>query len=181
MSAIIEGRGIAAGIRYYPETGQFTRLRGKSWRPTGTRDKTTGYCRVFASGRLYYAHRLAWFMAHGEFPPADVDHINADKSDNRLANLRPATRSQNQAARRPMRTNTSGAVGVSWYKNARKWNAAITRGGVRINLGYFADIEDAKRAYADAADKAFKEFSPTRHGGPHYASAAEARIERGIT
>jgi hypothetical protein len=96
-------------LHYDPERGVFTwlsRPAERSWntRFAGTRAGTInglGYVVIGILGRRYKAHRLAWLYVHGEWPGRELDHINCDKSDNRIANLRPATRSQNIARIKP--------------------------------------------------------------------------------
>jgi len=80
-----------------------------------------------------------------------VDHINGDGLDNRRANLRLATNTENQHNSRKPKTNTSGYKGVYWYKPTQKWCARIRVNGQRLHLGYFADPVAAARMYDRAA------------------------------
>lgn len=110
-------------------------------------------------GLEYMAHRLAWFYVHGKWPVADIDHINGDTSDNRIANLREATRSQNimNAKRGPR--NTSGVKGVSFDKARGKWVAEIKAGTVRRRLGRFDTKDEAAAAYREASKEMHGEFA----------------------
>lgn len=91
----------------------------------------------------------------------ETDHANGDGLDNRRANLRPATRSQNNANKQRHKNNTSGYKGVSWRKRTRQWQAYIGagKGGKMIHLGYFTTAEAAARAYDAAAIVAWGEFA----------------------
>src|SRR5205085_9675180 len=73
-------------LHYDPQTGSFTRR--SDGRVLGCKSKHLGYWIVGVSGGQYYAHRLAWFYTHGRWPEGHIDHINCDKTDNRLENLR---------------------------------------------------------------------------------------------
>lgn len=88
-----------------------------------------------------------------------VDHLNCNGLDNRRANLRVCSQSQNQGNSRRRTDNTSGFKGVSWNKQAGKWQARIRRGGRRVHLGYFTTPEDAHTAYCLAAVEVFGEFA----------------------
>jgi hypothetical protein len=88
-----------------------------------------------------------------------VDHINHDTLDNRRANLREATTSQNKMNERRRKDNTSGFKGVAWHKGRRKWCAHIGKDRVKYYLGYFLVVEDAARAYDAEARKRFGEFA----------------------
>ena len=88
-----------------------------------------------------------------------IDHINNDPSDNRWKNLRPATKSQNQMNVKRIKSNTSGHKGVTWSKASQKWRASIKANGKQFHLGVFEQIEDAVRAYADAAARLHGEFA----------------------
>lgn len=88
-----------------------------------------------------------------------VDHINADKLDNRRENLRTATVQQNGQNRGKYSCNTSGFKGVSWDKRDNKWFSQINVNGKRIFLGRFETPELAAKAYNDAAIKYHGEFA----------------------
>lgn len=114
-----------------------------------------GYWQIKARGTAYLAHRLAWLMVHGEWPLNEVDHINGDKRDNRIANLRTATRSQNMANKGANRNNTSGYKGVSLFKRTGKWVACYRKDGRTVHVGYFDTAEEAAQAHRVAYEKAF--------------------------
>jgi hypothetical protein len=137
-------------ISYDPESGIFLRLR------TGKRadtKMTIGYNRVrITIGGCQYeilAHRLAWFMHHGCWPPEEIDHINGDRSDNAIKNLRAASRSEN-AKNLKRRDNQSGVLGVRRHQAGWKvmiagkylgykpcfWEAVNMRKSAEILLGY---------------------------------------------
>lgn len=121
-----------------------------------------GHIQVRINGIRYYAHRLVWLLAYGTWPPAgfDVDHVDGDRANNRLGNLRLATPAQNQANTTKLRkTNTSGYRGVSWHHARKRWEARIRLSGRRTFLGYFDDVIDAARAYDAAYFSAFGEFA----------------------
>jgi hypothetical protein len=151
-------------LHYDPETGIFTNLvyRGnKAY--AGTRagtDKGNGYRGITIDQRRYKEQRLAFLYMTGEWPPHDVDHRNLDGSANGWGNLRPATRSQNQANKPKMsKPRTSRFKGVHWLKLERKWCAKMKVHGRNIYIGRFRDEELAARAYDAAAIAAFGEFA----------------------
>jgi hypothetical protein len=150
-------------LHYDPATGLLTWLVNPSPRvrigDVAGRVRSDGYRIVRADGQRYLAHRLAWLHVHGEWPPHHIDHINGDPSDNRFANLRPATGSQNQANARKPRTNTSGYMGVRWHTAARKWEARIRLSGRQSSLGCFDCPAEAHAAYMAAAKKYYGEFA----------------------
>ena len=112
---------------------------------------------VRIEGRNYYAHRLAWLYVHGEWPDGDIDHINGDGLDNRIANLRVATRSQNCANVGRRAHNTSGVKGI--YQHGMRWRASIRVKGKSKHLGCFGTPADAQAAYMAAAREHFGEFA----------------------
>ena len=120
---------------------------------------TNGY-RVITIDRIRYrAHRLARFYMTGEWPENDIDHINRDRDDNRFANLRLATRSENHANRGMRIDNTSGLKGVHWHKQRQKWTAHIKHNGKTVYLGLFESKDEAYKAYCDAANAHFGTFA----------------------
>lgn len=94
-------------------------------------------------GRYAAAHRVAWAMAYGRWPINQIDHINGDRSDNRLRNLREVTLVENSRNTKRPSTNTSGHIGVGYHKNVGKWFAHISVSRKMRHLGYFADKADA--------------------------------------
>lgn len=149
-------------LEYDPDTGQlfWRKNHGRAKAGVLAGDRTrSGYIRLSFGGRKHYAQRVIWLWVHGEWPPNDIDHINGIKSDNRLHNLRCATRSQNVANTDTRSTNTSGRKGVSWNRATGKWQAEIRIAGDRKYLGVFDDIEDAAAAYNEAAVERFGDFA----------------------
>lgn len=144
---------LKAFLHYEPETGVFHRHKtytGKPmWEEVGREDG--GYIRIYLNGKCYKAHRLAWLYMTGAFPPEDTDHANGVKTDNRFANLRPASRGQNMMNIGVKKHNTSGYKGVSYYKKTGKWKAQIQVNKKKLGLGYFDDIREAAEAYIFAA------------------------------
>ena len=119
-----------------------------------------GYISVFLEGRRYAAHRLAWFYVNKEWPEFDVDHINRVRTDNRICNLRMASRTENNQNTVETRRNTSGVKGVSRSKTPGKWVARIRVERRDVHLGTYSTIEDAKIAYGKAASEWHK-FNPS--------------------
>jgi len=141
-------------LSYDPDTGVFTwkvSMRGiKKGTSAGCQEKNR-YLRISVDKTLHHAHRLAWLYVHGEWPKDVVDHINGDKSDNRINNLQSVTQKVNVRKHGLFNTNTSGVTGVSWVKHRQKWRARDYSGK---SLGYFKDFDDAvaarKRAEASS-------------------------------
>ena len=156
-------------LDYSPETGIFTwKIGGHGWRRVGVlagSQSIKGYQTIGIDGREYAAHRLAWLYVHGEWPEGALDHINRDKADNRIANLRPATYSQNRANR--LGKSASGFKGVYWHKKVGKFQAQIRIEDKRCSLGYFTTAEEAHEAYKTAAIHHFGEFACFEHQGEH--------------
>ena len=150
-------------LEYSPETGRFKwkidRLPIVSGDWAGTIRKDN-YVVIKINGKQYKAHRLAWLYVYGEWPTQEIDHINRIKNDNRICNLREATRNQNVANGSKRKTNTSGIVGVSWFKVDKVWVAYIRIDSKTIHLGRYKNIFDAACARRSAEQKYFREFSP---------------------
>ena len=123
--------------------------------------KSHGYICVGINYNSYRAHRLI-FLMHKGYLPKTIDHINGDKLDNRIENLRAATVGQNQHNRKTNANNTSGYKGVSWNKALKKWTARITLERKTINLGYFANVEEAAEVVRKAREELHGDFA--NHG-----------------
>lgn len=152
---------VSASIKYFPDTGEFYRLRWGRWIKTGY-GQPDGYVIVYFKGRNYSAARVAWLLMTGEWPDGEVDHIDINKSNNVWSNLRLATPSQNCANKPTYKQNTSGKKGVHEFINrgvGGRWRARIGVNGKRISLGLFNSPEEAHEAYIAASRKYHKEFS----------------------
>ena len=117
-----------------------------------------GYVQLCLDGRQYMAHRMAWLYVYGTFPNGEIDHINRNKGDNRIENLRDVTKSTNQCNKKRMSNNTSGVTGVCWDKGTSKWLATISYNCKRIKLGRFNNFNDAVDA-RKVAEKKYKYLS----------------------
>lgn len=134
-------------LHYNPETGLFNWIKGnnqiKIGDTAGCLHKVRSYISIKINGKDYLAHRLAWLYVHGEMPADQIDHVNHDKTDNRIANLRAVTNQENHQNRTINSNNTSGFMGVNWYKPTQKWHARIMIDGKNKHLGYFTNQADA--------------------------------------
>lgn len=106
-----------------------------------------GYNQATILGQKTLAHRVAWAIAHGRWP-VQIDHINGDRSDNRLCNLREVSQAENCLNLALRKKNRVGTNGVRWTKN--RWQATITVNKKRVHLGRFANLEDAIRVRREA-------------------------------
>lgn len=160
-------------LRYDPETGiLYWNVREPGWFEDGKRSaewrarnwnsafagKPAGYIAphgynlVQLPGRMECAHRIAWVMTHGEWPEF-VDHIDGDRANNRLANLRSVSRSENARNKAKSSGNKSGVTGVSWYSGISKWVAEIGHNKKTIRLGRYECFDDAVAARKQAEVK----------------------------
>jgi hypothetical protein len=149
-------------LRYDPDTGYFYWLRSKGGMRAGDRAgllQPKGNRTIGVRNGVYQEHRLAWLYVHGSWPKNQIDHINCNSSDNRIANLREATPFQNQGNTRLPKTNTSGFKGVWFRKQTGKWEARIKCRGKPRHLGTFPTPELASEAYWRAAQEQFGEFA----------------------
>lgn len=134
--------------------------RTKIGAKVGCRDKHL-YTRVGINGKLYWLHRLI-FLYHHNFMPPHVDHINMDPTDNRVENLRAATKSQNMHNMRKRADNKSGSKNVNWASKLNKWLVRMRIDGKNTHIGVFDDLELAKFVASEYRDKYHGEFA--NHG-----------------
>ena len=150
-------------LYYDSDTGKFTRLKnGCSFRAGDVAGGFRGgYVQIGVDGTKYSAHRLAWLYIFGAHPKNEIDHVDGDGLNNRIANLREATHSENQQNKSVFKNNSSGFPGVSWHKRSKKWQAFIGYGKSRKFLGHYKDKELAYAAYVDAKAR-LHPFQPTQ-------------------
>jgi Demerecviridae HNH endonuclease len=152
-------------LTYHPETGVFTWAQSRDQGKVKVGHQAgclhpDGYVKIRLFNRMYRNSRLAVLYMTGVMP-AFVDHIDCDRSNDRWANLRVCTRSQNQFNRSKQANNTSGFKGVLWHKQTKKWWAKIGYHGKSKSLGLFNSPEIAAAAYARAAKELHGSFART--------------------
>ncbi|AUX94248.1 HNH endonuclease [Mixta gaviniae] len=136
-------------LYYNKETGLFTWVKPRKRITVGSYagcQNLAGYITICLDKKIYRAHRLAWFFINGSWPDGEIDHINGIKTDNRISNLRQATRSENQRNQNAPKTNTSGIKGVSWDKKHKRWHAQCMVDKKLYNIGRYKDKADAEIA-----------------------------------
>lgn len=160
-------------LKYEAETGLFTYVkdRGRQRKAGDVAGRVTKQSNCSGGGYRFitirangvrheiHAHRLAWFYVHEVWPADQLDHINGNRDDNRLANLREATASQNGANRGAQRNNTSSVKGVSFHKASGKWRADLQVNKVALSLGLYETRAAAAAAYELAEYMYCGEFS----------------------
>lgn len=133
-------------LEYNQNTGIFTRKTSRGGRlkgeVVGFKD-VRGYISMSIDNKLYYAHRLAWMCVFGVFPPDEIDHINHDRSDNRITNLRKATHIENGKNKAMIITNKTGITGVRKTQTGLKWKAEISVKAKTKHLGCYFDKFEA--------------------------------------
>jgi hypothetical protein len=171
-------------LHYDPETGSFTwrarrpyhfaetPARTPEWacrwwnsrfesQPAGFTDPS-GYLLIRVNGVDYRAHRIAWVYVYGTDPDT-IDHVNGDRADNRIENLRDVDATGNARNAKRRDDNISGTTGVGFYPKTGRWRARINRGGKTVLLGYFDTKEEAIAARKVAESEGG--YAP-RHGQP---------------
>ena len=103
----------------------------------------SGYTQIQIDTCLYHAKRLAWLYVFGRWPNDQIDHINGDRQDDRIANLRDVSVAENNMNQRIPSNNTSGVMGVSWRECRKKWHAQIGHKKKKIFLGYYKTLSEA--------------------------------------
>lgn len=147
-------------LEYDGKTGVFTWKRGP-FRGKRAGTVSNGYLRVIAGGRAVrqkiYLHRLAWAFVHGEWPEDEIDHINGERTDNRLENLRACSRLLNARNMPIPSDNTTGVVGVCPFRG--RFQAYLTVDRQKRCLGTYDTVEEAAAVRKEAERVHFGEFA----------------------
>jgi len=153
-------------LKYSPSTGKFwwKHCPRNTWmigREAGCPVGRYGHLRICIDGRNYYAHRLAWLYHYGKWPKGKLDHKNNNPKDNRIKNLRLATRAQNRINAKVPINNGSGLKGVTVHAKGKygSYTARIGVKGKRLHLGLFYSKHDAHLAYMKAARKYYGRYA----------------------
>ena len=133
-------------LDYDPQSGIFTYKNSRrsdcNSKQAGSISKK-GYLYISIHNKKYKAHRLAWLWYYGKFPKGQLDHIDHNKLNNSIDNLREMSNQENHKNNGIQKNNTSGVPGVHFSKDTGKWIAYIKISGKRKHLGCFTDFEDA--------------------------------------
>jgi hypothetical protein len=148
-------------LDYNEKTGEFT------WKLLSC-DEKKGNITTFSSEskymfirigeNLYNCARLAWMYYYGVEPNGDIDHIDGNRSNNSISNLRDIPHSINSLIRQIKSNNTSGSIGVRWRKDRNKWQARIKVNGIEKHLGHFDDKNDAVKIYEEYKKNILNEY-----------------------
>lgn len=148
-------------VKYEPETGQMTwrvnKARGAKVGGRVGSIQAFGYLETKIDGVCYRVHRLAWFYYYGDWPRAEIDHIDGNRTNNVISNLREATRAQNCQNKSRSSLSKIGVKGVGFHNGA--YRARINVNNKQIYLGHFKTIEEAHEAYCKAARELHGEFA----------------------
>lgn len=160
-AAMLTAELLRDALDYDLTTGRFTwkkphKPQLRPGDPAGSISK--GYRKIKVGGRTYSAHRLAWLFVHGRWPISELDHIDGDKQNNAIANLRECSRSQNIANAGARRNSNTGIRGVYLRKNGR-FEVVLGKNGKPFYVGIFADIATAAVAAEQAARVLHGEFA----------------------
>ena len=151
-------------LYYNKETGEFKWLVSRCCVKAGNVAGSVsvfGYCDIRLDYKIYKAHRLAWLYSHGCWPKFQLDHIDGNRLNNRISNLRECTNSENAQNRKSRERSSSKYIGVYKTKKTKKFVAQITVNGNQKHLGYFETEKLAYLAYCEAKKK-LHSFNPVQ-------------------
>ena len=116
------------------------------WKKTGkvAGSENHGYLRIRFKGKDYFAHRLIWFYHYGKWPKGQIDHVNRNKLDNRIENLKDVSQFENQKNKWSTKNSITGIPGLTWHKTKEKWEARLYENGRYVYRKYFDLFQEAK-------------------------------------
>jgi hypothetical protein len=159
---MITQQELKSKFHYDQDTGIFHRLKNGEKSKVAGSLTFYGYLQIQINYKFYQAHRLAWLYVYGETPSKCIDHIDCNKTNNKINNLRLSTHSENQKNRPKQKNNTSGYKGVCFDKRFKRWCAGATLNYKKIYLGSYSTAEEAHEAYVN--------FAKNNHGDFVYAN-----------
>ncbi len=141
-------------LEYTPDSGVFVYKKNSSNRKIRAGQiagwKDAGYLRIQINGKGYKAHRLAWLYMYGDWPKYHIDHIDHDRANNRISNLRDVTVAENiQNQIKANSSSKTNLLGVTYRKRDKLYEARIVVNRKRIYIGLFKDPKEAYRAYVN--------------------------------
>lgn len=162
-NSALEAEEVGRLLHYVPDTGRFywcerpriyftSDSQWKRWNTRYARKEaftalsSTGYREGAIFRRTFKAHRVAWLLFHGRWPEGQIDHINGNRADNRICNLRDVTQTENNRNQTISLHNSSGFCGVFWHQRQRKWCARVGVSGKQVHLGSFDSFDEAVSA-----------------------------------
>jgi hypothetical protein len=149
-------------LNYHPTTGDFawkiTSGKSRKGSPAGYISKR-GYVQIGLEGKIYLAHRLAWFYVTGVWPTKNVDHIDGNPTNNAIENLRLASQSENIRNSRLSKSNTSGHKGVCWDSKHGRWLAYLKLNYKHVLFKLYDSFDDAVAAVDSARQKYHGQFA----------------------
>jgi len=131
---------------------------GEVGQVAGCFHKGTGYIHVKIKDKAYKAHRLVFLYHHGYMPEC-VDHIDGDKTNNKIENLRAATKEENCRNQKVRSTNKSGYKGVKWVEHCKKWQVEVCKNYKQLRFGMYEDLELAGLVAIEATELIHGRFS----------------------
>ena len=156
-------------VTYDPDTGIMSSRVKRHGKNPGDRlgsITSTGYLVTQIEGYKTSIHRFIWLYMYGRLPFGETDHINGNRLDNRLPNLREVPGTFNQQNRAtPRRGSKVGYIGVSLAPYKKKYRAQIEVNGKGRSLGFYATAEEAHAAYLEAKRKMHAGYVPRSVGG----------------
>ena len=145
-------------LSYDPKTGMFTRRIGSGTARIGDEAgciRSDGYRIISVGGISYLAHRLAWLHVYGSMPKNDTDHIDRNRGNNAIDNLRDISHSANLHNSKRYKNNKSGLRGACWIEGRKMWLSSITSSGRNVFIGYFGSKREAAEAYKIKASQIY--------------------------